>query len=304
MKHLFVLIFVLIICCGQCQNLEFGIKLGTTHYLGDLTETMIKLQQTKFGAGLLFRYYAWSRVNFKANIFYGSIGGADSLKPGYYDPVHNTVKTIWAKYRNLSFRSYILDASLELELNLKPYISGHRKYNWTPYLLGGIAVFNFNPQAKYNGKWYDLQPLGTEGQETSSPNAQKKYKLTQIAIPYGIGIKYSFRQPITAGKINLVLWNIGIELSSRKTFTDHLDDVGGYYPDYEILKAARGTDGSIAVALSDRQAEALAPLRRSDESEPKREPGTTRGNPKKMDQYMFFGLTLTKTFRLTNIRLL
>jgi len=303
MKYFLLLFLVITLGSSYAQNYEFGIKIGTTHYMGDLTETNIKLRQTKFGAGVLFRYNIWSRVNFKANLSYGSISGADSLKPGYYDPVNNTFYGKWAKYRNLSFKSHIFDASLEVELNLKPNQGGHRKNYWTPYLLGGMAIFNFNPQAKYNGKWYDLQPLCTEGQETASPHAQKKYKLTQLAIPYGIGIKYSFRRPLTSDRINFDLWNIGVELSSRKTFTDHLDDVGGYYPDYDILRASRGVDGSIAVALSDRQAEALAPLENPVEAVLKRETGSLRGNPEKMDQYMFIGITITKTFRLTNVRL-
>ena len=40
----------------------------------------------------------------------------------------------------------------------------------------------------YNGKWYDLQALGTEGQNTSA-NTSNYYRLNQIAIPVGFGYK-------------------------------------------------------------------------------------------------------------------
>lgn len=301
MKQRFLLIFLLGALYGYSQDKEFGIMVGTTNYMGDLTNAPVKMKETKFAGGILFRYYLNPRLNIKANIFYGEIGGADSLKPGDYDLATHSCTTKWAKFRNLSFKSYILDASLELELNILPYVSGNDKANWTPYILGGITLFSFDPKAKYNGKWYDLQPLGTEGQGTNSPHAQAKYKLTQFAIPYGIGVKYSFKKPKDEKKKGLYLWNIGLEVSNRKTFTDHLDDVGGYYPDYDILETSRGAvDGPIAVALSDRQGEALAKYYTDPNGPavPGRTPGSERGYINHKDQYLFWGITITKTFRV------
>ena len=297
MKQKFILLFLLITFYSYSQDKEFGLMIGTTHYLGDLTETPIKFRETKFSTGLLFRYYFNPHINLKANLFYGNLQGADSNKPNTYDNVNNSVTTQWAKFRNLSFKSYVLDISVMVEYNILPYVAGNDKHNWTPYISTGISIFNFNPRTKLNGVWYDLQPLGTEGQGTTSPNAEAKYKLTQFAIPYGLGIKYSFKHPKGKSKIDLYLWNVGLEVCQRKTFTDHLDDVGGYYPDYKILMAARGTDGNLAVALSDRQPEALAPLERPGDAVPYRTPGTVRGNPDKKDQYLWVGFTITKTFR-------
>ena len=279
MKQRFLLLFLMVAFYGYSQDKEFGVMLGTTYYMGDLTNTAIKLKETKLGGGILFRYYFNPHLDFKVNLLYGNISGADSLKPGSFDNSNNTTGGKWAKYRNLSFTSYILDLSLEMEYNILPFISGSEKHNWTPYLVGGMTVFSFNPRAEYKGIWYDLQPLCTEGEGTNSPHAQPKYKLTQFAIPYGIGIKYSFKKPKTDKKLNLYLWNIGLECSNRKTFTDHLDDVGGYYPDYKILLATLGpVNGPIAVALSDRQGEALARLVKPGDAVPGRTPGTLRGD--------------------------
>jgi len=297
MKQRFVLIFMLLSFFSYSQIKEFGIMVGSTHYMGDLTETNIKWKETRLSGGLLFRYYFSPHFNLKANLFYGHLSGADSNKPNTYNPVDNSVTTTWAKFRNLSFKTYLLDVSLMVEYNILPYVVGNAKANWSPYVCLGVSVFSFNPKAKLNGTWYDLQPLGTEGQGTSSPNSEPKYKLTQMAIPYGIGVKYSFKKAVAPKKIDLYLWSIGAEVSTRKTFTDHLDDVGGYYPDYKILMASRGNvDGPIAVALSDRQAEALRRYEPDMESTPKRTSGTVRGNPDRKDQYMFLGITITKAF--------
>ena len=86
------------------------------------------------------------------------------------------------------------------------------RVNLTPYFLVGIAGFHHNPQAQVPseyvlpantaptafpnaGEWVDLQPLGTEGQnsELLSTDANfgiKPYSLWQISIPIGIGARY------------------------------------------------------------------------------------------------------------------
>ncbi len=51
-----------------------------------------------------------------------------------------------------------------------PEIQGTRPrtaHNWTPFVFAGLAYFHTNPQNQLDDTWYDLQPLGTEGQGTS-----------------------------------------------------------------------------------------------------------------------------------------
>ncbi len=75
------------------------------------------------------------------------------------------------------------------------------KTRFTTYLYGGIAVFHFNPWAYDNdGNKIHLQPLSTEGQGVAAFPSQKKYKLTQLALPFGAGIKYA-----VSDKVNMVL---------------------------------------------------------------------------------------------------
>lgn len=67
-----------------------------------------------------------------------------------------------------------------------------------------------------------LQPLRTEGQGSGQPDTEDQYSRLQFAIPLGIGARVKLTD-----KLDLRI-NIGI----RKTFTDHLDDLGNnYYAD-------------------------------------------------------------------------
>ncbi|MDX5321255.1 MAG: hypothetical protein LPK45_09075, partial [Bacteroidota bacterium] len=85
-------------------------------------------------------------------------------------------------------------------------------------------------------------------------------------------------------------WILGAELGVRKTFTDHLDDVGGMYPD---LNALRQKEGNTAAALSDRSGELVG-------SEQLSQQGDFRGDSQIKDWYYIAGITLT--YRFTPIR--
>jgi hypothetical protein len=130
-------------------------------------------------------------------------------------------------------------------------------------LFLGPSVFFFNPKAEYDGKWYNLQEFGTEGQFKG-----EEYSTAQMAINYGFGFKVdlSYR------------WSINVDLSGRKLFTDYLDDVSTVYADPRDIKALRG---EIAAELADRS------------SEPKiGQVGRQRGNGKSNDMYAMVGIGL------------
>lgn len=113
------------------------------------------------------------------------------------------------------------------------FVPSTRRYqfrpNVTPYVFGGIAVFSFSPQALLNDRWEDLQPLGTEGQllpDRESRNYPEAYGLTQYAIPMGAGLKFAISRRL----------DLELETGVRKTFTDYIDDVSGFYPDQNALR--------------------------------------------------------------------
>ncbi|MDP1746467.1 MAG: DUF6089 family protein, partial [Bacteroidota bacterium] len=129
----------------------------------------------------------------------------------------------------------------------------------------------FNPQAQINNNWVDLQPLGTEGQGLPNGATKRKYKLVDVSIPFGIGVKANLSKNI----------GISLEWGIRKTFTDYLDDVSKRYYDPAILAAKRG---ATTAQLSD-------PSIGTDPNFSN--VGRQRGNPTTKDWYIFSGIAIT-----------
>ncbi len=82
-----------------------------------------------------------------------------------------------------------------------------------------------------------LKPLSTEGEGLPGYPDRKPYSLTQLAIPFGGGVKFAITND----------WHIGLEVGLRKLFTDYLDDVSSTYADPNDLLTAKG---QLAVDLS------------------------------------------------------
>ncbi len=262
---LFVLLFLTSIFTLKAQDKEAGLLLGVSQYQGDLSKSDYTLSETQPSFGGLFRYYFNPKINLKASISYGWLSGDDA---NYAD------EDRFRKKRNLSFKTHLLEGSVQAEYNILPFVSNSRLYKWAPYVFTGISVFNFNPKTEHKGSTVDLQPLGTEGQGTAG--RPDKYSRTQISIPFGGGIKYS----VGGG------WNIGLEFGLRKTFTDYIDDVSDSYSDQYA-----GPDAELAADVADRSEE----IDRFDNQA--FEGGDGRGNPDLDDWYSQLGFTITKTFR-------
>lgn len=238
-------------------------------FLKDLTMKTTRPSAGFYAAAI---YREWLAVRLEAT--FGTVHGYDSI-------LQNVAASTQGRYeRNLSFKSPVRDVQLALELHplfLKYYDENKAPF-WSPYLVAGIGLFNFNPQAQLNGQWYDLQPLRTEGQGFAEYPGKKQYKRTQLNIPLGIGLRYEI-------KTNLF---IRAELVHRVLFTDYLDDVSGTYIDpaafYNHLPAAQA---AIAEQLANRSIMLENGYRPG--------PGEQRGNPKDNDSYFTFQLKLGYT---------
>jgi hypothetical protein len=226
---------------------EVGLFLGTSYYLGDLNENHFKLAQP--AAAINYRYNIDRRVALKGGLWFGELRGADKL---------NEVDTVKIQ-RNLHFKSPLYELSGIIEFNFFDYETGSQRYRFTPFLFTGISIFQFNPQARRyytsnlfdndsgNGNpWTYLQPLGTEGQNSTAYPEKDSYQLMQFAIPLGIGFKISLSDN----------FSINAEYGFRRTFTDYLDDVGGTYANPADLFRENET----AAYLSDTSLDALDAL--------------------------------------------
>jgi len=250
----FILPFNLIAQNAIVQEGEFGIGVGAAHYFGDLN-TRAKLNRPKLAAGIFFR------KNFGNYIALRIAGNFAQL--GYSD-VYNTHND-YMRRRNLSFNTNIWELSLQGDFNFYRFMPGDPDFRWTPYVTFGVSAFNYDPYAYLSDVKYNLRQMGTEGQ--NDPNTGlKPYGTMSIAIPFGLGIKYSINER----------FNIGFEILHRFTNTDYLDDVSGVYAD--ISSFPPNPDGSNpAYLLSDRSYETGTPIGAK---------GKERGNSKNKDQFV------------------
>ncbi len=273
MKYLLLLCFsFFILRSTNAQFIEIGGSLGGSTYQGDINHfsSRLSMQGAKFLNGLHLGYHFNDYYTLKLKWSNGSIGASDNNSA---DP--------WRQSRNLHFRSNISEFALIHEFELLDFLKFFRKFNLKPYVTFGVAYFHFNPQAKYKGVWYDLQPLSTEGQ--GLPDSKTKpYSLNQFSLPFGFGFKYYINDNFF----------VGIDISPRITFTDYLDDVSGSYPDLELL---RNFKGPIAAELSyqgDKFPEGGGVPFDPEQSV------NGRGNPKDNDWYIFNSFTVGYAFNL------
>ncbi len=263
-KILFIVIAFLSVVNVKAQVAELGVFGGGAYYIGDLNP-YLHFNQTKYSVGAIYRRNLDNeRIAIRFNAIYGKVSGNDSKS-----------KDVNQQNRNLNFSSSILEIGPMVEINFIDYIIGslnRKKFKFqTPYLFIGLTYFKMNPTATYDGQKVELQPLATEGQETSQ-NSSKRYKLNQISIPLGIGYKFNLTSRLA----------MSFEYGIRKTFTDYLDDVSGRYPDLNQLAIDAGP---LSAQLSD---QTVNPEGYTDLNF-----GSSRGNSKNKDWYSFFGVILS-----------
>ena len=241
------------------------------YYNGDLKENpWPEKGYNHFSIGFDIGYRINSIFNVTLGYAYGQISGADSLVPGHEE-------------RNLHFKSIINDFRLYtyIDLNaLRKTIWKRKlteKQDWKggftgPDVILGIGMLKFDPQGYYNGDWYNLQPLGTEGQNLGGEYSEP-YKLWQFNVKYGLGAGWTFSQQ----------FHIELQAVYTHVFTDYLDDVSSEYPEYNEI--AKGPEGDLTTYFT---------YGGNDGSVvPK---GSARGNVQKKDGYMIIGLKLTYIF--------
>jgi hypothetical protein len=316
MKHLKITLFAIVamgsVATASAQAkkkfkgkpIEAGFTLGGSNYFGDLSKT-VAIGETHLMGGLICRFQYNDFLTLRGNAVYGAISGddknfKDDIAFTHTDAADAPIE-ITRGQRNLNFRSDILEFSAIGEWNLLGYEESTRTRPYTPFLFAGIGVYKFNPKTQFfymdgvrdatgalihnaqlqqfDGQWIELQTLSTEGQETTKFNDRKRYNLTQVSIPLGVG----FKQQVDD------YWAYGIEFGVRKTFTDYLDDVSIDYVDDQIVG---GANGYLAAAMKDRSSELTNP--NTGLPYERFYMGNPRGSMKGSDYYMFLNFTLTR----------
>lgn len=243
------------------KYLSVGFTLNALNYYGDLApnpgQFSTDVSFTRPAIGISLSQRLGPRYSITGGFTYGSLRGSDFTSADPEDATNGKFRY----YRNLSFRNRIKELSIvgnfDLYENMATYLS---RTKWTPFVFAGIAVFHHNPQAlapqagldgqplAEAGEWVNLRDLGTEGQHadlkpTDANYGIKPYKLIQLAIPMGVGVRFKVHDVV----------DFSAELGFRYLFTDYIDDVSQNYVDLGVL------DSELARALSYRSNELTIP---------------------------------------------
>lgn len=267
------------------MSLEARLGVGMSNFLGDLGGANrvgthffrdYEIVMTRPAAYIGMRYYIPdSRFGATFNLLYARVSGRDNL-----------TKDPYRQNRNLNFRSPIVELSIQMEYyfrkrqqgaryNLREVV-GAKQVNMDWYIFAGFGGFWFNPKGQYNGTWYALQPLGTEGQNLVP--TRRPYRRWSTCIPYGVGGKYGIDQNIS----------VGFEIGFRYTFTDYIDDVSTSYVDNKLIQI---NNGQLAAELADPSLGVI---------DGASTPEAQRGDPRYNDMYMFFMFNVN--YKLTDQR--
>ena len=249
----------------KAQSVDLFFGGGTASFLGDLggKPTLgtndaqdLDILSTRYGLT------AGARINFgkyfalRSQLWYARLSANDKY----------TVN-LQRRDRNLSFFTNIFEADALAEINIKRFNKGAGLL----YVFGGIGYFRFNPKTRMNGKIYELRDYGTEGQFYIP--GKSPYSLSSIAFPSGIGYKMA----LSKGSY------LAFELNMRKTKTDYIDDVSGFFADPVKLAEMKGP---VAAQLADRS-NGTVPFLSS--------PGSIRGHYWNNDSYFFLSITYNTT---------
>lgn len=283
---------------AQLPRLEFGVTYGRSNFLGDLGGnagrggTFLKdaqLSLTKSLTGVYAAYRPSELINLQLAFNAGRVGAADSLINGSGGLEQAR------RIRNQHFRSKINELYLAVELFptvFFEYDPNDVYHHIHPYILFGIGIFSFNPQAQYispdgTAQWVDLRPLRTEGQGMPNYPERKEYRRTSISIPHGVGIKYFVNSHL----------GLALEMVLRKTFTDYIDDVSTKYisrEDFETYFGEGSEQARIAFQMSNKAAFANGGNYLLGYG-----PGSQRGNTA---NDTFFSLNLRVSYRIGGLK--
>ena len=196
------------------QTLEVGPHVGLSYYMGDLNP-MLPFAQSQLEYGGVVRFNYNSRWTFRFDYSHATVKASDE-------------EIGWRPERGLNFTTLINDFSLVAEFNFLEYYTGNPKRNVSPYIFGGISVFQYTAFANVGDELIDLSNYATEALDPNAKWYEKMFGKTSsigVSIPFGMGVKFSLSRHMAAT----------VEWRMQKTFTDYLDDVSTVYPEQHAV---------------------------------------------------------------------
>ena len=266
----------------KANRLEYTVGAGASGFLGDLGGQDdvgqplfydLEPTTTRYAISAGARYFIKEKSAIRGMLSYARVRGDDALTR--YEK---------RRYRNLHFKAPIIELSGVYEFHfIRPRTlqlmgaESTRLFDGNrigAYVYGGAGLFFFNSKSKYDGKWYALKPLHTEGQ--GLPGGPEPYSRFSLAFPLG-------------GAAYILLnhnYTIGFDFGYRWTITDYIDDASGYYYNNDEINSRFGK-------LSAYFANPSTSLPDVPDREWYME-NQPRGGSKGNDTYLFFQVTLSK----------
>lgn len=254
----------------NAQHFDIIVGASSSHFLGDLggkpflgTNDIqdLDILSTRYALTGGLRFNMGKVFALRTNLWYARLAGDDKY-----------TRNRERHGRNLSFFTRILEADAVLEMNIYKTPDKRKIF----YVFGGVGYFSFNPKTKMNGTVYTLRDWGTEGQYAIP--GKSPYDLHSICFPLGFGTKFIINKRSY----------FTVEVNSRKTRTDYIDDVSTRFVDPNLLIAAKGPT---AAALADRSISDIPGFS---------SPGAIRGDPKDNDNFFFFSFSYNYTLGAGN----
>ncbi len=166
------------------RDANVGIFVGTAYYMGDINPNK-HFYRPRPSFGVIYRYNFNKRYAIRANGYYANLSGSDLDFINDYHP---------DRYVNpAEFSTSLLDATLQFEFSFLPYMPNTKKWNYTPYISGGIGYSTI------------LSSSSTTGESA----------LPHFTLPFSIGLKLTINKKVSTG----------IEWEFRKTMSDRIDGV-------------------------------------------------------------------------------
>jgi hypothetical protein len=209
-------------------KIEIGLGFGPMFFVGDLGgsagvgKTFIKdldLPLTKLSKGFYLNFFPTEFIGLRFAGNLGYLEGDDLEAPAKGGAEMDR------RERGLNFRTKISELYGAIEIYPTVLFEQYEglKGKLRPFVLGGVGMYHFNPMARdNNNEWIYTHPLRLEGQGMPEYPDSKPYKLTQMNLLIGLGVKYYLTDHFYAG----------FEVLHRKLNTDYVDDVShNYYID-------------------------------------------------------------------------
>ncbi len=211
---------------------EFELFSGSSIYFGDLAADGLRVYpaNARPAMGVRGGYHFKDRWKLELRSNYLILVGDDDVASTIGKSRGTGFK------RKLNTRTTVVDFGLLMEYDLFK-IAGPKYLIPSGFI--GFQGYYFKPMGRYDGTYYDLRSIGTEGQTLNG--ADNRYSKFSVGIPLGIKLRKELSKTTS----------IAFSYTYTKLFTDYLDDLStGFYPDSEALIAANPDLGESAAKVA------------------------------------------------------